>query len=944
MSNYTKTTNFATKDSLASGNPNKIVKGTEINSEFDNIATAVATKANTASPSLTGTVTAAALNVTGNLDVDGTLEFDSMSGTGSVAVTDIADEDNMSSDSATKLATQQSIKAYVDSQVTAQDLDLTDGSTSISIDLDSEALSVLGGTGVTSTASGNGVTLAIDSTVTTLTGSQTLTNKTLTSPDVNTPDIDGGTIDGAVIGGSSAAAGSFTTVGATGNITVGGTVEGRDVATDGTKLDGIEASATADQSNAEIRTAVEAASDSNVFTDADHTKLNAIEASADVTDATNVTAAGALMDSELTSIASVKALNQGVATTDSPQFVGITSTANVIVGGNLTVNGTTTTLNTATLDVEDKNITINYGAGDTTGSANGAGITIQDAVDASTDATILWDTTNDEFDFSHPINVAGTSVFASLDISGDIDVDGTTNLDVVDIDGAVDMATTLAVAGNVDFNGDLDVDGTTNLDVVDIDGAVDMASTLAVAGVVTANAGVKVDNFTLDGTTLALSSGDMNIDAVAAINFNSDSGNFRFQDGAVDTAIFQSTGSNFIMRGLVADRDLAFHVNDGGVERTALTLDGSAAGAATFYAGITATSLDISGDIDVDGVTNLDVVDIDGAVALGGNITAADGIEVQLGADNDMGLFSSSGQSHIRVNSGIFKLRADDMRFTSQDQTEHMRLTGDGTLMVGTSQTDVGYTDSGAGASIDQNGVIQSARSSVNANLYLNKLDNDGEMINLRKDGITVGSIQSGSGGRLALGHNDTGLYFADDLNAVVPWDVTGNVVRDSAISLGSAGTNFRFKDAYLSGGIYLGGTGAANKLDDYEEGTFTPTLAVGSGSVTYSARLGTYTKVGNLVNCTLAISLSAISSPSGTAYLSGLPFANSVGEGYVSSISVGIARSFSSALNITGYVGNGATTITVGKNTAASGHENIVGADLTANTVFYISLTYSAA
>ena len=60
---------------------------------------------------------------------------------------------------------------------------------------------------------------------------------------------------------------------------------------DHSKLDGIEANATADQTNAEIRTAVEAASDSNVFTDADHTKLNAIEASADVTDTTNVVAA-----------------------------------------------------------------------------------------------------------------------------------------------------------------------------------------------------------------------------------------------------------------------------------------------------------------------------------------------------------------------------------------------------------------------------------------------------------------------------------------------------------------------------------------------------------------------------------------------------------------------------------------------------------------------------
>ncbi|NWJ43888.1 hypothetical protein HX837_06795, partial [Marine Group I thaumarchaeote] len=79
----------------------------------------------------------------------------------------------------------------------------------------------------------------------------------------------------------------------TGNIVMSGseTVDGRDLSADGTKLDGIETSATADQTDAEIRTGVEAASDSNVFTDADHTKLNAVEASADVTDTTNVVAA-----------------------------------------------------------------------------------------------------------------------------------------------------------------------------------------------------------------------------------------------------------------------------------------------------------------------------------------------------------------------------------------------------------------------------------------------------------------------------------------------------------------------------------------------------------------------------------------------------------------------------------------------------------------------------
>ena len=69
MSNYTKTTNFAVKDTLASGNPAKIIKGSEINTEYDNIATAVATKANTASPTFTGTVTVPTLSVTGTATI-----------------------------------------------------------------------------------------------------------------------------------------------------------------------------------------------------------------------------------------------------------------------------------------------------------------------------------------------------------------------------------------------------------------------------------------------------------------------------------------------------------------------------------------------------------------------------------------------------------------------------------------------------------------------------------------------------------------------------------------------------------------------------------------------------------------------------------------------------------------------------------------------------------
>jgi hypothetical protein len=93
----------------------------------------------------------------------------------------------MATDSATKAPSQQSVKAYVDAQVTAQDLDFqADSGGALAIDLDSEALTFTGGTGIDTSGSGNAVTFAIDSTVTTLTGSQILTNKTLTSPVLNT--------------------------------------------------------------------------------------------------------------------------------------------------------------------------------------------------------------------------------------------------------------------------------------------------------------------------------------------------------------------------------------------------------------------------------------------------------------------------------------------------------------------------------------------------------------------------------------------------------------------------------------------------------------------------------------------------------------------------------------------------------------------------------------
>ena len=103
-------------------------------------------------------------------DSDGTMDF----------VVPVKDEDNMASDSNTHLATQQSIKAYVDTQITAEDLDVTaDSGGPISVDLDTDTLDIEGGTGVDTAASANKITVAIDNSVATLTGTQELTNKTI---------------------------------------------------------------------------------------------------------------------------------------------------------------------------------------------------------------------------------------------------------------------------------------------------------------------------------------------------------------------------------------------------------------------------------------------------------------------------------------------------------------------------------------------------------------------------------------------------------------------------------------------------------------------------------------------------------------------------------------------------------------------------------------------
>jgi hypothetical protein len=125
---------------------------------------------------------------------------------------------------------------------------------------------------------------------------------------------------------------------------------------------------------------------------------------------------------------------------------------NTVISGDLTVEGTSVTLNTTDLNVEDKNITLNYHASnDTSASAGGAGITIQDAVDASNDASILWDATNDEFDVSHSMKIAGSVGVTNIVTNRVPKFNGT----ILDDSNITDDGTTITASSDFNTSGQM---------------------------------------------------------------------------------------------------------------------------------------------------------------------------------------------------------------------------------------------------------------------------------------------------------------------------------------------------------------------------------------------------------------------------------------------------------------------------------------------------------
>jgi len=226
---------------------------------------------------------------------------------------------------------------------------------------------------------------------------------------------------------------------------------------------------------------------------------------------------------------------------------------------------------------------------------------------------------------------------------------------------------------------------------------------------------------------------------------------------------------------------------------------------------------------------------------------------------------SGTSTSGAAIGSQGKALNSAELVFYAGGNSERARIDSSGNLLVG--KTSVGL--SGEGSYFQADGAIVGTRDpylTTDAVFYANRLVDDGNLFNFYKDGTTVGSIGvAQSGDRTYFSGGSYGIASDTSEATIMPCGTTG-AGNDGVVDLGKS--DARFKDLYLSGGVYLGGTGSANHLDDYEEGTWTATLTNITGGSLVSAN---YVKVGRLV--TVFINFTCTAAPTANSSRFSLPF-----------------------------------------------------------------------
>ena len=218
--------------------------------------------------------------------------------------------------------------------------------------------------------------------------------------------------------------------------------------------------------------------------------------------------------------------------------------------------------------------------------------------------------------------------------------------------------------------------------------------------------------------------------------------------------------------------------------------------------------------------------------------------------------------------------------------------------------------------------------------LTVDRATSFGTVIDVQKDGtngLSAGVHVANNG---FVGTGDTGLRFSADNDAVMPYNTSTLASRDNGIDLGLS--SVRFKDIYLSGGVRVGGTGSANALDDYEEGTWTP----GSSTGTVTQNYAFYTKIGRLVTVRCFVGNFSDRSTSIGIGITGLPFTSSTNQNAVQATLQRYVNTGGDA--IIAYIPGSSTTMSFYATNQNSNYTLVRHDDLSASGAeFYITITY---
>ena len=286
-----------------------------------------------------------------------------------------------------------------------------------------------------------------------------------------------------------------------------------------------------------------------------------------------------------------------------------------------------------------------------------------------------------------------------------------------------------------------------------------------------------------------------------------------------------------------------------------------------------------------------------------------------------------------------------DLRFSvySGGLSEAMRIDRSGNLLVGTTEA-TAYNNSSDvyGFNVYANGQIACSVNGITS--YFNRQNSDGTIIDLRKDGSTVGSIGTNAGYvKISSGNSSFGSGIEFHNLKSIPVGANG-AASDGTVNLGD--TDRRWNNIYLAGGVYVGGTGSANLLDDYEEGTFSASMVPSnSGTITLNSGVYklAYTKIGRKVHIQGLLETTSKSSPVGTLRITNLPFTSVDDTQYAGRVG--------GALRATNVEGTGSGVGAPYSCYVLEGG-NILYADIDASTVhpggspaysqFYISISYN--